>query len=367
MAQAQPSITTTHSPTPTNPSSMAHSPTLATTLARQPPTQTHPMVTRAEVGIVKPSRFNFHKSHISPLNKSPSITLSRPNWHAAMYDEYNALVKNSTWMLILKQPNANVAPRALFQRFASNALRVGFSSIRCDSSLFIYRHALLMCIISSLHKEFEITDLEALNYFLGICVTRDSTCMFLSQRKYAMQLLECTHMVSCNPSRTPIDTEFKLGLDGDPVFDPTLYCSLTGGASLGSSQTYSPRQHTISRSSVEAEYRGVANAIAETAWIRNLLRELHFPLLSATFVYCDNISAIYLSGNHVQHQRTKHIEIDIHFVRDMVTEGHVRVLHVSSRYQYADIFTKGLSLPLFEEFHTSLSVRSSPAQYAREC
>ncbi|GJY65909.1 ribonuclease H-like domain-containing protein [Tanacetum coccineum] len=60
--------------------------------------------------------------------------------------------------------------------------------------------------------------------------------------------------------------------------------------------------------------------------------------------------AVYMSANHVQHQRTKHINIDIHFVRDMVTAGQVRVLHVPSRFQYADIFTKGLPSALFEEF-----------------
>nr|GEV75687.1 NBS-containing resistance-like protein [Tanacetum cinerariifolium] len=114
-------------------------------------------------------------------------------------------------------------------------------------------------------------------------------------------------------------------------------------------------------SSAEAEYRGVA----ETAWLHNLLIELHTPLSSATLVYCDNVSAIYMTANSVQHQRTKHIEIDIHFVRDMVARGQVRVLHVPSRYQYADIFTKGLPSALFEEFRTSLSVRPSPAQTAR--
>nr|GEZ76678.1 ribonuclease H-like domain-containing protein [Tanacetum cinerariifolium] len=80
---------------------------------------------------------------------------------------------------------------------------------------------------------------------------------------------------------------------------------------------------TISRSSAEAEYRGVANVVAETAWLRNLLRELHSPLSAATLVYCDNVSTTYLSVNPVQHQRTKHIEIDIHFVRDLVTAGQV--------------------------------------------
>nr|GEW11499.1 ribonuclease H-like domain-containing protein [Tanacetum cinerariifolium] len=119
------------------------------------------------------------------------------------------------------------------------------------------------------------------------------------------------------------------------------------------------------RSTSEAEYRGVANVVAETAWLYNLLRELHSPLSAATLVYRDNVSATYLSANPVQHQRTKHIEIDIHFVRDLVTAGQVRVLHVPSRYQYADIFTKGLPSALFEDFHSSLSVRLSSARTAR--
>jgi hypothetical protein len=142
------------------------------------------------------------------------------------------------------------APRAWFQRFANYALRFGFSSSRCDSSLFIYRHGtevsylliyvddivltasstdLVHRIISSLHKEFDMTDLGALNYFLGISVTRDFKGMFLSQKKYALELLDRAHMATCNPTQTPVGTESKLGSDGDPVYDPTLYRSLAGG------------------------------------------------------------------------------------------------------------------------------------------
>ncbi|GKF59088.1 ribonuclease H-like domain-containing protein, partial [Tanacetum coccineum] len=128
----------------------------------------------------------------------------------------------------------------------------------------------------------------------------------------------------------------------------------------------SKHQPTLSRSSAEAEYRGVANVVAETCWLRNLLRELHAPLPSATLVYCDNVNAVYLSSNPVQHQRTKHIEIDIHFVHDLVPASQVRVLHVPSRYQYANIFTKGLPSALFEEFRSSLSVRCPPAPTAGE-
>ncbi|GKD60715.1 ribonuclease H-like domain-containing protein [Tanacetum coccineum] len=129
----------------------------------------------------------------------------------------------------------------------------------------------------------------------------------------------------------------------------------------------SSRISNIFMKELNSEKLGVSNVVAETAWLCNLLRELHTQLLSATIVYCDNVSAIYLTANSIQHQRTKHIEIDIHFVRDMVARGQVRALYVSSRYQHADIFTKGLPSALFEEFRTSLSVRSSPAQTTGEC
>jgi len=91
----------------------------------------------------------------------------------------------------------------------------------------------------------------------------------------------------------------------------------------------SKRQNTVSRSNAEAKYRAVANGVAEATWLRQLLLELHAPLRCATLVYCDNISAVYITSNPVQHQRTKHIEIDLHFIRERVAIGDLRVLHVS--------------------------------------
>jgi hypothetical protein len=119
------------------------------------------------------------------------------------------------------------------------------------------------------------------------------------------------------------------------------------------------RQTVVSRSSAEAEYRAIANGVAEATWLRQLVLELQVPPSRCTLVYCDNISIVYLSNNPVQHQRTKHVEIDLHFVREKVAIGQVHVLHVPTTSQFADVFTKGLPSSVFEEFRSSLNICSS--------
>jgi len=126
----------------------------------------------------------------------------------------------------------------------------------------------------------------------------------------------------------------------------------------------SKRQTTVSRSSAEAEYRAVAHVVAECCWLRQLLQELHIHIPLATVVYCDNVSAVYMTANPVHHRRTKHIEIDIHFVREKVALGQFRVLHVPSAHQFADIMTKALPVQLFTDFQTSLCARDSSATTA---
>lgn len=91
------------------------------------------------------------------------------------------------------------------------------------------------------------------------------------------------------------------------------YCIFIGNNLLSWS---SKTQLKVCRSSVEAEYGGVADVITKTAQLHNLSRELHTPLFTSTILYCDNVIVVYVSSNPVQHQRMKHIEIDIHFVRD---------------------------------------------------
>jgi hypothetical protein len=106
------------------------------------------------------------------------------------------------------------------------------------------------------------------------------------------------------------------------------------------------KQPTVSRSSTESEYKALANAIVEVMWIQTLLRELRVTSPQAAKLCCDNIGAKYLSANPVFHARTKHIEVDYHFVRERVLEKLLEIEYVPSGDQVADGFTKALSVGL---------------------
>nr|GEX25113.1 hypothetical protein [Tanacetum cinerariifolium] len=302
-----------------------------------------------------------------------------------MYDEYNALVKNGTWLLVPRPASVNMVrsmwlfkhkfhadgtlsryKARLVTKGSSQQLGVDFDETFSPDVKPAIIHIVLSLVVS---RKWPIHQLDAKNAFLN--------GLFLSQKKYALQLLERAHMVTCNPSRTPVDTESKLGpkvmqiclymhdlreshfaslkhilryVRGTVDFGLEMYvsattslvgytdvdwtgCPSTRRSTLGYCvflgdnllSWYAKRQHTISHFSAEAEYRGVANVVAKIAWVHNLL--------------------------------TKHIEIDIHFVRDMVIAGQVKFLYVPYRFQYADIFTNGFPSVLFKEFQSSLSIR----------
>lgn len=122
----------------------------------------------------------------------------------------------------------------------------------------------------------------------------------------------------------------------------------------------SKKQHSVARSSTEAEYRAIASAAAEVRWLHSLLRELHVPLPAAPVIYSDNIGTTYLCANPVFHSRMKHISIDYHFVRQLVQNGSLRVAHVSSADQLADALTKHLSRPRLLLLMSKIGVSSGP-------
>ncbi|XXG70266.1 hypothetical protein AAC387_Pa06g3063 [Persea americana] len=121
----------------------------------------------------------------------------------------------------------------------------------------------------------------------------------------------------------------------------------------------SKKQTTVARSSTEAEYRGIALASCELLWVQYLLSELGFSMRSLAIVWCDNIGAIYLSANPIFHGRTKHVEIDVHFVRDLITKRCLDVHYLSTVDHLADIFTKPLGSKRFIALRGKLTVAQS--------
>ncbi|KAL5737585.1 hypothetical protein ACOSP7_030346 [Xanthoceras sorbifolium] len=116
----------------------------------------------------------------------------------------------------------------------------------------------------------------------------------------------------------------------------------------------------ISRSSTKAEYRSLVSTVAELTWLKSLLHELRVPQPVTPTMRCDNLSIIAMSNNSVLPARTKHIKLDLYFVRDKVAQKEILVNHVPSLDQVADIFTKALSTSQFHYFKVKLTIASSP-------
>ena len=119
------------------------------------------------------------------------------------------------------------------------------------------------------------------------------------------------------------------------------------------------KQATVSRSSTEAEYKALANATAEVMWIQTLPYELGIKTPKAARLWCDNIGATYLSANPVFHARTKHIEVDFHFVRERVARKLLEIQFIPTGDQLADGFTKPLTMRKLDEFKYNLNLGRS--------
>ncbi|KAJ4703138.1 Retrovirus-related Pol polyprotein from transposon TNT 1-94 [Melia azedarach] len=118
----------------------------------------------------------------------------------------------------------------------------------------------------------------------------------------------------------------------------------------------SKKQSVVSRSSAEAEFRALAHGICEGIWLRRVLQELSIPVIEPMKMYCDNQSAISIAKNPVHHDRTKHVEIDRHFVKEKIESGIISLLYTSTCQQIADIFTKAVPRKSFEELNSKLGL-----------
>ncbi|KAG7547513.1 Retrotransposon gag domain [Arabidopsis suecica] len=120
----------------------------------------------------------------------------------------------------------------------------------------------------------------------------------------------------------------------------------------------SKKQETVSGSSTEAEYRGMSVATKELLWFSQMLKDLHIQVTAKPKLFCDNKSALHIANNPVFHERIKHVEIDCHTTRDQVKNGFMKVFHVSTNNQLADILTKALHPGPFYSILNRLSVSS---------
>ena len=139
--------------------------------------------------------------------------------------------------------------------------------------------------------------------------------------------------------------------------------------SLGSAVVswFSRKQKSVALSSAEAEYMVASQASCEAIWLRKLLVGLFGLQLQPTVIYCDNQSCIKLSENPVFHDRSKHIEIRYHFIRDYVQKGAIKLQYISTDEQVADILTKALVKGKFIFFRDKLGVVKNTFLVKREC
>ncbi|CAA7054923.1 unnamed protein product [Microthlaspi erraticum] len=174
------------------------------------------------------------------------------------------------------------------------------------------------------------------------------------------------HYIKANPAQGlfySADSEVCLNAftDADYATCPDSRRSVTGymvylGKSLITWK--SKKQQTVSRSSTEAEYRSMALATCELLWLNQLLRDMKITPTAPAKLFCDNKSAMHIASNPVFHERTKHIEVDCHTVRDQVKNGFMKLFHVANENQHAHILTKPLQSGPFYNLLHHLSISS---------
>ncbi|RVW76008.1 Retrovirus-related Pol polyprotein from transposon RE1 [Vitis vinifera] len=281
------------------------------------------------------------------------------------------------------------SPRAWFGRFARVIITMGYRQSQGDHMLFI-KHS----------SSRRLTAL--LVYVDDIIVTGNDD---KERQKYVTDLLKETGKTACKPASTPIDPNLRLEeAENDATVDKEMYQRLVayrvlqylkgtpgkgilfkrnGGLVLeaytdadyagstidrrstsgyctflgGNLVTWmSKKQNVVARSSAEAEFQAMAQGVCELLWLNIVLEDLKIEWDGPMRLYCDNKSAISIAHNPVQHDRTKHIEIDRHFIKEKLDNGWICTPYVSTHGQLADILTKGLSSSVFQSFVSKLGM-----------
>ncbi|XP_062089460.1 uncharacterized protein LOC133795993 [Humulus lupulus] len=282
--------------------------------------------------ITKPSTFT-HSSKI-------------PQWKSAMTNEINALIANNTWTIVpLSQGQHSIVGLI----YVDNIVIASNNDV--DAAAF-NKH---------MNSKFQLKDHGPLRFFLCLEIGRSKNGIFVLQRPFTLQILSDIGYLGAKACSTPMEPNIKLSKDQGEIFSyltsyrslidvdwgtcPDTRRSITGfcifaGQSLVSWK--SKKQHTISQSFTESEYRAMANTTCEILWLLALLRDFGISHQQLALLYRDNNATNYISEIPVFHERTKHVDIDCHIVRERVQSGQLKLLHVSSNNNVAGIFTKPL-------------------------
>ncbi|XP_060177713.1 uncharacterized protein LOC132607636 [Lycium barbarum] len=251
-------------------------------------------------------------------------------------------------------------------------------------------YAELADLKSFLHSEFKIKDLGLIHYFLGMEILREKQGFIVTQTKFTKDLLtkfDCTNL----PFR-PCISHFKAALrvlqyiqsnpnqgillTSNPSFKLLTFCdadwasckdtrrSISGFfISLGGSPISwkSKKQDSISLSSAEAEYRSIQRLVAEIIWLLSLLKDLSMEVSIPVPIFSDSQAAIHIARNPIFHERTKHVELDCHFIRQQFMSSLISLTFVPSKSQLADVFTKSLYVPQLRSILGKLGVSAFPS------
>ncbi|GJS48068.1 retrovirus-related pol polyprotein from transposon TNT 1-94 [Tanacetum coccineum] len=226
--------------------------------------------------------------------------------------------------------------------------------------------------LKDMSSKFQMSMMGQMSFFLELQVSQSPGCIFINQSKYALEIIKKYGMDSCDLVDTPMVDRLKLDEDslGIPINQTQFQsCQDTRRSTSGSAHFLgdklvswsSKKQKSTAISTTEAEYIAMSGCCAQILWMRPQLTDYGFAF-NNIHLYCDNISAIALCCNNVQHFWSKHIDIHHHFIREQVESGVVELYFVTTEYQLADIFTKALPRERFKFLLPRLGMKSMSSE-----